>query len=334
MDLFDLFTLLGGLAFFLFGMSVMTNGLERLSHGKLDVTLKKLTSTPFKGLITGTLVTAALQSSSAVTVMLVGFVNSGVMTLHQCIGIIMGSNIGTTLTCWILGMAEIEGTNFVVRLFSPSSLAPLAALAGIMFIMSTKKSRTKDVGSVFMGFALLIYGMELMSSAAEPLTQAHWYANLVGLMKNPVIGLLAGTIITGIVQSSAATIGILQILSQSGTITYSMAIPIIMGQNIGTCVTALLAGIGMSKNARKVANVHINFNIWGTVIFLVAYYAIDLTFGLAFSQKSVDSFGIALIHTVFNIASAVILYPFMSLLEKIADIIIDGKKQNRKDLSP
>lgn len=318
MSLFDVFTMLGGLSFFLFGMGIMTEGLESIAGGRLERILKKMTDTPMKGILLGTAITAAVQSSSAITVMLVGFVNSGIMQLKSCIGVIMGSNIGTTLTSWLLSLSGIESDNFFVRLFQPTSLMPLAALAGIIFIMVTKNEHLKKIGSVLMGFAILIYGMELMSSSAVPLTQADGYEKMINLLRNPIFGLIAGTVITGIVQSSAATVGILQALSTAGGISYSMALPIIMGQNIGTCVTALISSIGTSKNAKRVAVIHINFNIIGTVFFLILYWILDAVFDFEFSHQNVTPLGIAIIHTVFNILSTVLLYPFISQLETMA----------------
>lgn len=322
MTLFDVFTMLGGLAFFIFGMGIMTQGLENIAGGKLETALKHMTDTPLKGILFGTAVTAAVQSSSAITVMLVGFVNSGILQLRSCIGVIMGSNIGTTLTSWLLSLTGIESDSFIVKLFQPTSLMPLSALAGVIFIMATKNERLKNAGSVLMGFAVLIYGMEVMSSAALPLTRADGYGKIINLLKNPIIGLIAGTVITGIVQSSAATVGILQALSISGGISYSMALPIIMGQNIGTCVTALLSSIGTSKNAKRVAVIHINFNIIGTVFFLAVYWIADAVFKFEVSHQNVTPLGIAVIHTVFNILSTVLLYPFIGLLEKSAFITV------------
>ncbi len=327
MSLFDVFTMLGGLSFFIFGMGIMTQGLENIAGGKLEVSLKRMTETPLKGIMLGTAVTAAVQSSSAITVMLVGFVNSGLIPLRSSIGVIMGSNIGTTLTSWILSISGIESNSFIVKLFQPSSLMPLFALLGVTLSMATKNDRLKNSGSVLMGFALLVYGMELMSSASLPLTKAEGYTKIINLLKNPLIGLIAGTVITGIVQSSAATVGILQALSTAGGISYATALPIIMGQNIGTCVTALISSIGTSKNAKRVAVIHINFNIIGTVFFLAVYLIGDAVFNFSFSQKNVTPMGIAAIHTVFNILSTVLLYPFISLLEKSAFIAV---KENSK----
>ncbi len=328
MTVFDVFTLLGGLAFFLFGMHIMSSGLEKIAGGKLEIILKKMTDKPLKGLLLGAAVTATIQSSSAVTVMLVGLVNSGIMKLGQTIGVIMGSNIGTTLTAWILSLAGIESDNFFLKMLKPSSFSPLIALFGIILIMASKKEKVKDIGSSLMGFAVLMYGMELMSSSTAPLSQAEGFNEILIHFNNPLLGLLVGIVITGIVQSSAATIGILQALSITGSITYSMAIPIIMGENIGTCVTSLLSSIGVSKDAKRVSFIHICIKIIGTVFYLSLYYILDLTIGFSFSDDAISPVAIAVVHTIFNIATTVLLFPFMKQLEKLA---LKAIKDNGKD---
>ncbi|MBO5409642.1 MAG: Na/Pi cotransporter family protein [Clostridia bacterium] len=325
MSLFDVFRMLGGLAFFIFGMGVMSQGLEECAGGKLEKAIRIMTESRLKGVLLGTAVTAAVQSSSAITVMLVGFVNSGIMQLNQCTGIIIGSNIGTTLTPWLLSFSSAQGSSFIFDLLSPASLAPLAALAGVVLLNVIKNEKIRNFGNALAGFAILIYGMELMSGAAAPLAKSERFANAVDLLSNPLLGLVAGTVITGIVQSSAATIGILQAISASGAIPYSTAIPIIMGQNIGTCVTAMLSGIGTDKNAKKVALIHTNFNIIGSLLFLAVYLILDLVFKFGFSSMNVTPAGIAAFHTVFNILSAIVLYPFSTQMEKLADIMIKEK---------
>lgn len=326
MSLFDVFRMLGGLAFFIFGMGIMSQGLEECAGGKLEKAIRIMTESRLKGVLLGTAVTAAVQSSSAITVMLVGFVNSGIMQLNQCTGVIIGSNIGTTLTPWLLSFSSAQGSSFIFDLLSPASLAPLAALAGVVLLNVIKNEKIRNFGNALAGFAILIYGMELMSGAAEPLAKSERFANAVDLLSNPLLGLVAGTVITGIVQSSAATIGILQAISASGAIPYSTAIPIIMGQNIGTCVTAMLSGIGTDKNAKKVALIHTNFNIIGSLLFLAVYLILDLVFKFGFSSLNVTPAGIAAFHTVFNILSAIVLYPFSTQMEKLADIMIKEKR--------
>lgn len=328
MTVFDIFTLLGGLAFFLFGMHIMSSGLEKIAGGKLEIILRKMTDKPIKGLLLGAAVTATIQSSSAVTVMLVGLVNSGIMKLGQTIGVIMGSNIGTTLTAWILSLAGIESDNFFLKMLKPSSFSPIIALVGIIMIMASKREKVKDVGSSLMGFAVLMYGMQLMSSATTPLSESEKFGQMLIYFKNPLLGVLVGLVITGIVQSSAATIGILQALSMTGAITYSMAIPIIMGENIGTCVTSLLSSIGVSKDAKRVSFIHIMIKVIGTVFYLTIYFALDIAIGFTFSDDAASPVGIAVVHTIFNIATTVLLFPFSKFLEKFA---LKAIKDNGKD---
>lgn len=318
MTIFNIFTLLGGLAFFLFGMHTMSNGLEKIAGGKLEKILRKMTDKPLKALLLGVAITATIQSSSAVTVMLVGLVNSGIMQLGQTIGVIMGSNIGTTLTAWILSLAGIESDNFFIKLLNPSAFSPLLALAGILLIMLAKKSRTKDIGSCLMGFSVLMFGMELMSDSVSPLAEMEGFGEIMLMFNNPLFGLAVGIVLTGIVQSSAATVGILQALSMTGSVTYGMAIPIIMGQNIGTCVTALISSIGVSKNAKRVAFIHVSFNVIGTAVFLSLFYGLDAIFKFAFVDTALRPHDIAMIHSIFNVATSLLLLPFSSLLEKLA----------------
>ena len=310
MDLFSLITLIGGLAFFLYGMHVMSSGLEKLAGGKLEKTLRKMTSNPFKSLLLGAGITIAIQSSSAMTVMLVGLVNSGIMQLGQTVGVIMGSNIGTTLTAWILSLSGIQSDVFWLRLLKPENFSPIFAMVGVTLIMASKSTRRKDVGSILVGFSVLMFGMNLMSSAVSPLADVPEFANLLIVFKNPLVGVLVGTVFTGIIQSSAASVGILQALSLTGGISYGMAIPIIMGQNIGTCVTALLSSIGVNKNAKRVAIVHISFNIIGTILCLSVFYGVNALFPLPFIDNPIDGVGIAAVHSIFNIVTTAVLLPF------------------------
>ncbi len=318
MDIFSVFTLCGGLAFFLYGMTVMSKSLEKMAGGKLERMLKRMTSNPFKSLLLGAGITIAIQSSSAMTVMLVGLVNSGVMELSQTIGVIMGSNIGTTLTAWILSLTGIESENVFVNLLKPESFSPLVALAGILLIMGSRRQRRRDVGRIMMGFAILMYGMELMGDAVSPLAEMPQFSGLLTAFENPLLGVLVGTVFTGIIQSSAASVAILQALSLTGSITYGMAIPIIMGQNIGTCVTALISSIGVNRNAKRVAVVHISFNVIGTTVCLILFYGGDLLFHFGFMDQPVGAVGIAFCHTAFNVFTTALLLPFSRQLEKLA----------------
>ena len=327
MDIFSVFTLCGGLAFFLYGMTVMSKSLEKMAGGKLERMLKRMTSSPFKSLLLGAGITIAIQSSSAMTVMLVGLVNSGVMELGQTIGVIMGSNIGTTLTAWILSLTGIESENVFVNLLKPENFSPLIALAGILLIMGSKRQRRRDVGRILMGFAVLMYGMELMSGAVSPLAEMPQFSGLLTAFENPLLGVLVGAVFTGIIQSSAASVAILQALAMTGSITYGMAIPVIMGQNIGTCVTALISSIGVNRNAKRVAVVHISFNVIGTAVCLVLFYGGDLLFHFAFMDQAVNAVGIAFCHTAFNVFTTILLLPFSRQLEKLARRVVRSEAQ-------
>lgn len=330
MSVFNLISLFGGLALFLFGMNTMSGNLEKTAGGKLEKILKVMTDKPLKALLLGTAITATIQSSSAVTVMLVGLVNSGIMQLNQAIGVIMGSNIGTTVTAWILSLAGIDSNNFLVNLFKPSSFAPIVAFIGILMTMTSKKNRTKDIGGICLGFAILMFGMEMMSTAMEPLAEMEGFRNLMVMFNNPILGVLLGIVLTAVIQSSSAAIGILQALSLTGAISYGMAIPIIMGQNIGTCITALLSSIGVSKNAKRVAAVHVYFNLIGTALLLSAFYIANMIFDFAFTGSSIEPAGVAIIHSIFNVATTVILFPFSKLLEKLARKTVKDKKATGK----
>ncbi|MCF0135258.1 MAG: Na/Pi cotransporter family protein [Lachnospiraceae bacterium] len=325
MTIFSLITLIGGLAFFLYGMSVLSGGLERIAGGRLETALKKLTSNRFKGLLLGAGVTAAIQSSSAVTVMLVGLVNSGIMTISQSIGVIMGSNIGTTMTAWILTLVGIESDNVFMTLLKPENFSLLFAFGGVIMIMASKQAKRRDIGHILVGFAVLMYGMKLMSSAVKPLADMPAFVNLFTAFQNPILGVLVGLLITAIIQSSSASVGILQALALTGVVSYGAAIPIIMGQNIGTCVTALISSIGVSHNAKKVAVVHVAFNIIGTTICLAAYCIVNTIFRFSFTSMPIDAVGIALIHTSFNVITTAMLIPFTGSLERLASLVMSGE---------
>ena len=322
MNIYSILQLCGGLAFFLFGMHVMSGSLEKLAGGNLQKILKEVTSNPIKSLFFGAIVTIAIQSSSALTVMLVGLVNSGIMELAQTVGVIMGSNIGTTLTAWILSLSGIESDNLFISMLKPENFSPVIALIGVIMIMGSKKEKRKDVGIIMAGFAVLMYGMQLMSGAVSPLADMPEFTGLLTTFNNPFLGVLVGTVFTGVIQSSAASVGVLQALAMTGAISYSMAIPIIMGQNIGTCVTALLSSIGVNKNAKRVSIIHISFNLFGTAIGLVVYciarYAVDLTL----FNDSITPVMIAVFHSIFNIATTIILLPFSNTLVKIAKKLV------------
>ncbi len=332
MDIFAVFTLLGGLAIFLFGMNVMGESLEKSSGGRLKSVLEGMTSNCFKGVLLGAGVTAIIQSSSATTVMVVGFVNSGILKLSQAISIIMGANIGTTITAWLLSLTGIESSNIFVQLLKPSSFSPLLAFVGIILYMFVKDAKKKDIGTILLGFAILITGMELMSGAVSGLKDNESFTSILTLFSNPILGVITGAVITGIIQSSSASVGILQALSTTGSISYANAVPIILGQNIGTCVTAMLSSIGTNKNARRTAIVHLCFNIIGTFVFLIVFYLIHFLVGFAFMENSINAAGIAVVHTIFNIFATVIMLPFIKGLEKLACFIIkdDETKQENQ----
>lgn len=325
MDIFSIFTLFGGLAFFLYGMKVMSDGLEKSSNGKLNKNLNKITKNRFVALLFGAGMTVAVQSSSAVTVMLVGLVNSGLLEFGQTIGVLMGSNIGTTLTAWILSLAGIDSDVIWLNLLKPKNFSPLFAFIGIIMVMMSKKEKWKNLGSVLVGFAVLMFGMTLMSDAMEPLSEMPEFTNLLTAFSNPIIAVLFGAVFTGIIQSSAASVAILQALSISGGVTYGMAIPIIMGQNIGTCVTALISSIGVSRNAKKVSVVHLSFNIFGTLICLIPFCLGDMIFNWKFTDMDINPLMIAIVHSIFNVVTTVILLPFAKQLERLANWVIKDK---------
>lgn len=327
MDIFSIFTLCGGLAFFLYGITIMSSGLEKIAGGRLERILRQMTENPVKALIFGAGVTAAVQSSSAVTVMLVGLVNSGIMKLSQAIGVIMGSNIGTTITAWILSLSGIQSDNFFVRLLKPESFSPIMALIGVILMMVARSNKRKNLGSVLIGFAILMFGMEVMSGSMSPLADMPEFQQILTMFHNPILGVLIGAIVTAIIQSSAASIGILQALSMVGGLTYGMAIPIIMGQNIGTCISAVLSCLsGVSTAAKRVAAVHVVFNVIGTVMLLSAYCIANSIFNFSIHNANISPFGIAVVHSIFNIAATALLFPFVKLLEKIAIATVPDRK--------
>ena len=323
MDILSFITLFGGLAFFLYGMKLLSDSLKKTAGGRLEKLLNKATDNKFKGLTIGALITIAIQSSSAMTVMLVGFVNSGIMDLSQTVGVIFGSDIGTTLTAWILSLAGIEsGDNIFLKLLKPSCFSLVFALLGVILIMAAKKQRHKDIGSMLLGFAILMQGMTMMSSSMEPLKEMESFVSIMTAFKNPILGVLSGAIVTGIIQSSAAAIGILQSISMTGQLTYGMAIPLVMGANIGTCMTAILSSIGVNRDAKRVTVIHVAIKLIGTVVWLIVFYSVNAFVDFDFMNSPVNIVGVAAIHSVFNIANTVLLFPFSKLLVKLAHIIV------------
>ncbi len=326
-DLFDIFKLLGGLAFFLFGMNLLGEGLEKTSGGRLEKTLEKMTNTRIKGFLLGCGVTAIIQSSSATTVMVVGFVNSGIMKLKQAVGIIIGANMGTVITSWILSLTGIQGESFLIQLVKPSTFAPLLAIIGVAMIMMSKRSKIRNIATIMVGFGILMTGMEIMSDSVAILGETPAFTNILTMFNNPILGILTGTILTAIIQSSSASIGILQALSSTGSITYGMAIPIILGQNLGTCITAIISCLGAKKNAKRAAFVHLYYNIIGISFWAIAFYVVNFLHPFAFLENYIDASGIAVVHTVFNILEVVLLLPAANLIEKLARITIRDKDE-------
>ena len=322
MDIFGVLALLGGLAIFLYGMDLLGEGLTGASGGKLENILEKLTSNPIKAVLLGAGVTAVIQSSSATTVMVVGFVNSGIMKLRQAIGIIMGANIGTTITSWILSLTGIESDNFFIRMLKPTSFSPILAVIGVVMLVFLKKDKFKNPAKIFIGFALLMYGMEAMSSSVEPLAEVPQFQALLTTFKNPILGMIAGLVFTAIIQSSSASVGILQALCSTGILSYATVLPIIMGQNIGTCATAMLSSIGASKNGKRAAIVHLYFNVIGTVVFMTVFYTVNMFVHFSFLNDTANEMGIAVIHTTFNIITTALLLPLRNVLEKLAYMTI------------
>ncbi len=329
MDIFNLLDLIGGLALFLYGMNIMGNGLSKMAGGKLESILQKLTTNRFNGVLLGALVTSVIQSSSATTVMVVGFVNSGIMELSQAVGVIMGANIGTTITSWMLSLTGISGDSLWIRLLKPTSFSPVIAAIGIVLILASKgESKKKDIGGIALGFAILMFGMHAMSSSVSGLSNVQEFTSLMTKFSNPVLGMTVGAVLTAIIQSSSASVGILQALCITGSVSYATALPIIMGQNIGTCVTSIISSVGANKNAKRSAMVHLYFNLIGTVLFMVSFYAINHFVHFEFLSRSANVAGIAVIHSLFNIGATIVLFPFAKGLVKLAEITFPDDKKS------
>lgn len=322
MDIFSILTMIGGLALFLYGMEVLGDGLKKASGGKLEMILEKLTSNKLMAVLLGAGVTAVIQSSSATTVMVVGFVNSGIMKLSQAVGVILGANVGTTITAWLLSLTEVEGTGFILKLLKPTSFSPILAIVGVAMLMMGKKEKHKNIATIMIGFAVLMFGMDTMSNAVKPLADMPEFQQVLLMFSNPVLGMLVGLVLTAIIQSSSASIGILQALCISGAVSYSTAIPIIMGQNVGTCVTALISCTGASKNAKRAALIHLYYNIIKTVTFMVVFYALNAVIHFTFLEEAASALGVAVIHTAFNVAAVVLIFPVTFILEKLAFMTI------------
>ncbi len=334
MDINMALTLIGGLALFLYGMNVMGGGLEKLAGGRLEQILEKLTANPIKAVLLGAGVTAAVQSSAATTVMLIGFVNAGIMRLHQAVGVIMGANIGTTITAWILSLSGLDGDSFLINMLKPTSFSPVFAIVGIILIMAGKTDRKKTLGSIFIGFAILMFGMNMMSGAVEPLSDSEKFRDMLTLFTNPLLGVFAGALITTIMQSSSVSVGILQAVSSTGALNFSAALPIILGQNIGSCTTAMISSVGTSKNAKRVAVVHLCFNIIGTVLFLSGFYILNALFDFTFMDGPINETMIAIVHTIFNLSVTAVLLPFTKLLEKLAYLLVKEEKNKEEKINP
>lgn len=331
MDFFDLLTMIGGLAFFLYGMHMLGDGLAKASGGRMERILEKLTNTPLKAVLMGAGVTAVIQSSSATTVMVVGFVNSGIMKLQQAVGIIMGANVGTTITAWILGATGIDSDSFVVQMCKPTSFSPVLAIAGMGFLLFSHREKLKNTATILVGFAILMFGMDTMSNAVKPLADIPEFTNILLRFTNPFLGMLAGLFLTAVIQSSSASVGILQALCATGAVGYGAAVPIIMGQNIGTCATAMLSGVGASKNARRAALVHLYFNMIGTVLFMSVFYGINAVNPFSFMEEAATPFGIAAIHSIFNLAATLCLLPFSRGLVKLACMTVKDDETVEKE---
>lgn len=330
MDIFDFLTMVGGLALFLYGMRVLGDGLKKASGGKMEHILEKLTSNKLMAVLLGAGVTAVIQSSSATTVMVVGFVNSGIMKLAQATGVILGANVGTTVTAWILSLTEVDGTSFLLQFLKPTSFSPILAIVGVILISMGKKNRQKDIGTIMVGFAVLMTGMNTMSSAVTPLASEPGFIRFLLAFSNPVLGMLVGIALTAFIQSSSASIGILQALSVTGAVSYSTAIPIILGANVGACATALISSVGAGRNGRRAALIHLYFNIIKTVTFMVVFYAVDAVMEFAFMGRPASALGIAVIHTAFNVAAVVLIFPFSSVLEKLVTFTIPISEEEEK----
>ncbi len=333
MDIFSVLTLVGGLAMFLYGMNLMGDGLIDLSGSKLEDILRRLTSNPLKGVLLGTAVTAIIQSSSATTVMVVGLVNSGIMKLSQAVGVIMGANVGTTITSWLLSLTGISSSNFFLKMLKPSSFSPIMAIIGVIILMQAKDDdKKKNISYILMGFAILMYGMQTMSGAVEPLADNPQFTGILTMFANPFFGVIAGAALTAAIQSSSASIGILQALCMTGAISYGTAIPIILGQNIGTCITAMLAGIGSGKNAKRASLIHLYFNMTGTAAFLALFCWLDYVVGAAFLSQPASVVGIAIFHTLFNVTCTAAWLPFSNVLVKLATISVPDEQKSTVEM--
>jgi len=317
MTFFDVLEMIGGLALFLYGMNVLGDGLKKVSGGKLEKILEKLTSTPLKAALVGAGVTAVIQSSSATTVMVVGFVNSGIMKLQQAVGIILGANVGTTVTAWLLSMQAIDGGSFIMKLLKPSSFSPILAIIGVIIIMFSKKEKKKDVAVILVGFAVLMTGMDIMSGAVSGLKDVPEFTQILTMFSNPILGMLAGVVLTAAIQSSSASVGILQALCSTGAVSFATALPVIMGQNVGTCITALISSVGASKDARRAALIHFYYCVIKTATFMIGFYAIDSFVDFAFMDTAIDAVGVATIHSIFNIAACIVFLPISQLFVKL-----------------
>ena len=331
MDIFSVLTMIGGLALFLYGMDAMGDGLSKLSGGKLERILEKLTSNRLLAVLLGAGVTAVIQSSSATTVMVVGFVNSGIMKLQQAVGIIMGANVGTTMTSWLLSLIEVEGTGFFMKMLKPTSFSPILALIGIIMIMTSKSNTKKhDIGNILVGFAILMFGMNTMSDAVKPLADNEEFTSILTAFSNPILGMIAGAVLTAVIQSSSASVGILQALCATGAINFGAALPIIMGQNIGTCITAVMSAFGASKNAKRASMVHLYFNLIGTLVFMIVFYTINAFVSFEFLNGPADATGIAIVHSLFNIGCTIFWFPFANILVKLATLTIRDKAEDEE----
>lgn len=333
MDFFSILTMIGGLALFLYGMNLMGEGLSKASGGRLEGILEKLTNTPIKAVLVGAGVTAVIQSSSATTVMVVGFVNSGIMRLEQAVNVIIGANVGTTITAWLLSLSGIESGSFFIQLLKPSSFSPILAIIGVALISFSKKDKRKDIGSIMAGFAILMIGMDTMSEAVKPLADIPEFGRVLTMFSNPILGMLAGLILTAVIQSSSASVGILQALCKTGSVSYATAIPVIMGQNIGTCITALISSVGASKDARRAALLHLYYNILKTSLFMAVFYTVNSFLHFAFMNEPISALGVAVVHSAFNIAACIILLPFSRLLVKLVYITVPDRAKSER-LSP
>lgn len=331
MDIFDILTMIGGLALFLYGMDVLGDGLKKASGGKLEIILEKLTSNKLMAVLLGTGVTAMIQSSSATTVMVVGFVNSGIMKLSQAVGVILGANVGTTITAWILSLTDVSGSGFFLQLLKPTSFSPVLAIIGIALMNTHKKERYRNIGTILIGFAVLMFGMDTMSSSVTPFAQSPKLSGILLMFSNPVLGMLAGLILTAIIQSSSASVGILQALCASGAVSYATAIPIIMGENIGACMPALISGAGGNKGAKRAALIHLYYNIIKTVLFMVIFYALNAFIHFAFLERAASALGVAVIHSAFNVAAVIIIAPVSFLLEKLVYLTIPETEEERQE---